>query len=65
MAGLDRHQMILVRNFIDSVFMRMETGDLDHGEGLAMMRTAISNFDPGKHAYAMAFMKDVINAEAQ
>ena len=63
--GLDNQQMILVRKFMDAVFMRMEAGDLDLDEGMAVIRTAIASFDPGEHAHAMAFMKDVINAEAE
>ena len=65
MQVLDNRQMIIVRKFVDAVAMRMEAGDLDLDEGMAVIRTAICRFDPGEHAHALAFMKDVSSAEAE
>lgn len=65
MQTLDSRQMIVVRKFLDAVFMQMEAGDLDLDEGMTVLKTAISKFDAGEHPHALAFMKDVIRAEAE
>jgi hypothetical protein len=63
MAALSGAHMSVVREFLNSIFMRMKSGDLDLDEGMVEVVTAISNFDAGTHADAINYMWTVIAAE--
>ncbi len=65
MTGLSGAHMSVVREFVNSIFKRMESGDLAPDEGMVEVVTAISNFDAGTHAGAMNYMWTAIATEVR
>ena len=65
MVGLSGAHMSVVREFVNSIFKRIESGSLDMDEGMVEIVTAISNFDAGTHANAMNYMWAAIATEVR